>query len=168
MVTADPVRPQETLRDRIAEVIHLRICGCGGTLTDRHLSGPYIRAVADAVLPIVEEETARLRRDIDIAESVAGARQINYREQHDRVLEWALRDQRRAGDAEDSLAALRDKVKTLAAKWRAKPNGFDPNKKLTEDGIGYWRGRSTTFLQCADEVDRLLRALVEEPQGGEQ
>ena len=58
---ADPVRPQETLRDRIAEVIHLRICGCGGTLTDRHFSGPYIRVLADAVLPIVEEETRALR-----------------------------------------------------------------------------------------------------------
>ena len=167
-MTDDPVRPQETLRGKLVEEfgehrIHLRSgrCACGQTVGSdpRRIQ----RHVADAVLPIVEEETARLRRDLDIAESVAGARQINYREQYDRVLEWALRDQRRAGDAEDSLAALRDKVKALAD---------EADKRLAE-----WReaereygtfGEVSIGLSLSGFFAEHLLALVEEPQGGEQ
>ena len=132
-MTADPVRPQDTLRERLRDVSLERLCPttCGyrisrggmwaekdGTVRSLHEQGGpcgthvgLSSALADAVLPIVEEETAR------------------------------------------QLAALRDKVKALADEWDR--DGTNPEFS------------PTTRVLSEHHAER-LRALVEEPQGGER
>ena len=187
---ADPVRPQETIREKLESTVLDRLCPttCGyrismGTFCvspagsySAHVPGrpcnihmSLARVVADAVLPIVEEETKTLRRDLDIAESVARVAQVNYREQYDRVLEWALRDQRRAGTAEDALSALRDKVKALA------DENDDTLCDVIETALDDAHGAShyeccytghVLAHKATVAAQAVVRALVE-PQGGE-
>ena len=126
-MTADPVRPQETLRDRIAQSLAERrvsVQTAPWIVWDALWRGVRIElghvnaeALADAVLPIVEEETAR------------------------------------------QLAVLREKVKALADEWDALWRG------VRNPGNPYNGGWIDGVIRC---IDDLQRALVEEPQGGEQ
>src|SRR5690348_5445259 len=106
-MTADPVRPQETLRARLIAV--LRTCTCR---EGHNQYGPWRRidmscalcgsseGRADAVLPIVEEETARQ------ADLIAEFRKRD--ESASRVIRNAIKQ---AAEHGTELAALRDKVK---------------------------------------------------------
>ena len=96
-MTADPVRPQETLRERIAEAID------GAIPDDPEFDIMNVRRVlacADAVLPIVEEETKPLVEEIE----EFAVELVNERAEHQ---------------------ALRDKVKTLAGKWAQEARDLD-------------------------------------------
>ena len=126
-MTADPVRPQETLRNALAVALR-------NAVVQVHISKETACILADAVLPIVEEETAEIEK---------------------LRLECAVEERRNASD----LAALRDKVKALAdeadknlAEWREAEREYG---SFGEVSIGL--GLSGFFAEN-------LRALVEEPQ----
>ena len=161
-MTADPVRPQEALRDRIVGVLsaHQLLypvpdedgefrCLCGQWIGRRRTGGTprnLREHQADVVLPIVEEETKTLRETL---------REVV------RINQEAIT---RAVKAEAAHSALRDKVKALASEER-----FDVAHHLAE--IEPRDDLDKYILDCAietvREIARRLRALVEEPQGGE-
>ena len=126
-MTADPVRPQETLREAVRDAampplhqLEVRISG----LNRDCACGIVAEVVADAVLPIVEEATKPLVEEIE---------------------EFAVE----LAEERTEHQALRDKVKALA----------DAAEVLIANLDGGVFGQ---------ELRHYLRALVEEPQGGEQ
>lgn len=139
--------PQEALRGEIAEALEERVefCACGCVVDSE-----VWQNCADAVLPVVQAHTQALRAERNLVESLRSVEFVRHREQYDRVLAWALRDQQRAGKAEDDLTALRDAVSRLADELEAKP------KKLTDESAVYWRGRETAYRDAARRLRSLL------------
>ena len=143
----------ETLRERIAQALAaLRVSvhtapwveEWDGYVVRLELGRVNAETLADAVLPIVEEETKALREKVQEYRNAITWDTTCFNCSH-------LLD--RCYEADMQREVLRDKVKTLADEWERNAGGIEVDR--------------ITGTHLRNSVRR-LRALVEEPQGGER